>query len=405
MRSVTFTLFVAVFFAIPTFADSIKVGGVLHKDVYIVVKPQYYLVHFPDDGRVEKVSRVRRDVEVPIIDSNESSRLALRKRFEERNAEIRGQSDKVASAAVELYAEAYLEKEALIEQVTFETQFVHWRSLSDKQQETLLREVLNLSASKAAKWAGEQSTVQSRLKELDAARETRQAELSEAEQKRDSDVAWERLYTNPDPYLHQYQREVVEYQAGISDHVDESWLRRANTEAELEARRVAAVNQAHAGEVSQKAAALSEVERSIREHERDALAVENKGKDAKRRYGAFLGRIDALILASRGRFQPRLNFTTVNTWEGDGNKRTATVSIESSVWVLNCTRDDFGQRGDFSVTVYDAESDAPFTRIADKDFLGMRSRVFERPGKYYFVVEQDGNKIPYELTVSTVAGE
>lgn len=135
------------------------------------------------------------------------------------------------------------------------------------------------------------------------------------------------------------------------------------------------------------------------------MAVENKGKDAERRYGAFLARMDELMLASRADYKPGLTFNVLESWQGEGNKRTPTVTIESPVWRLICKRDDFGITGDFAITVYDAETDAPFTRIPDKDFLGMRSRIFERPGKYYFVVEQDASRIPYEVTVSTVAGE
>ena len=111
------------------------------------------------------------------------------------------------------------------------------------------------------------------------------------------------------------------------------------------------------------------------------------------------------MLASRAGYIPGLSFKTQEAWQEDGDKRTPSVTIESPVWCLSCKRADFGISGGFAITVYDAETDAPFTRIADKDFLGMRTRIFERPGQYYFVVEQDASRIPYELTVSAVAGK
>lgn len=383
-------------------ADSIKAGGVLHKDVYIITKPQYYLVHFPEEGRVEKISRARRDVEAPTIDSDTAAREAIRARYDARRAEVEGALKAVPDEAVELDTEAFLQKEALVDAAVFETQFEHWRGLSNEQQERVLREILNLSASKAAKWEGEQSTVASRLVELDAAKASRETELANVEAKRKEAIKDAERRNSTDFYLRLHERELVEYERGNSDHVSDYWLRGADTEQALEARRKAKANQTYGKEAEAQKAALGEVESAITQQERDALFVENKGKDAARRYGAYLDRIDGLILASQAGYEPGLKFNVRETWQSDDDKKTPTVMIEGSLWRLHCEREDFGLDGDFAITVYDAETDTPFTRIADKDFLKMRSRIFERPGKYYFVVEQDSNRIPYELTVSTV---
>jgi hypothetical protein len=64
-------------------------------------------------------------------------------------------------------------------------------------------------------------------------------------------------------------------------------------------------------------------------------------------------------------------------------------------------RDDFGQSGSFSVTVIDAETDRPITRLGDVDFLQMRVRVLDGPGRYYLVIEQDESGIPYEIRAVT----
>jgi hypothetical protein len=390
---------------VPISADSIRVGGVLHKNVYIISKPQHYFVHFPEEGRVEKISRARRDVEAPMIDSDASAREALRARYEARRAEKDSALEAVPEEAVELDTEAFLQKEALVEGAIFESQFEHWRGLSEVQQDGILREILNLSASKEAKWAGEQSTIQSRLSGLDAAKAERETDLAVAQSKRDATIEDAKRDSAAGIFMEEYEKSILRRQMGNSNYIHEHWLEAAETEVEIESRRMRAANEAYGKEADAHKAVIDEVESAITQQERDAQAVENKGKDAARRYGAYLDRIDGLILASQAGYEPGLKFNVLETWQSDGDKKTPTVLIESSLWRLHCEREDFGLDGDFAITVYDAETDTPFTRIADKDFLKMRSRIFERQGKYYFVVEQDSDRIPYELTVSAVAEE
>lgn len=389
----------------PALADSIKVGGVFHKDVYIVTKPQYYLVHFPNEGRVEKISRARRDVETPVIDSDAAAREAIRVRYDARRAEVEGALKSVPDEAVELDTETFLQKEALVDVAVFETQFDHWRGLSEVQQDGILREILNLSASKEAKWAGEQSTIQSRLSGLDAAKAERESALAVARSKRDATIEDAKRDSAAGIFMEEYEKSILRRQMGNSNYIHEHWLEAAETEAEIESRRMRAANEAYGKEADAHKSVIDEVESAITQQERDAQAVENKGKDAARRYGAYLDRIDGLILASQEGYEPGLEFKPLESWQAVGDKRTPEVVIETSLWRLQCERADFGLDGDFAITVYDAETDAPFTRMADKDFLKMRSRIFERPGRYYFVVEQDANQIPYELTVSTVKVE
>ena len=83
--------------------------------------------------------------------------------------------------------------------------------------------------------------------------------------------------------------------------------------------------------------------------------------------------------------------------------RTETITIGSGLWRVDCKRQDFDQPGDFSITVFDADSEKPFTRISRRDFLGMRTRIFDEPGNYYMVVKQDINQIPYEITVRSMS--
>lgn len=74
----------AILLAIPAVAlsDSIKVGEDVHNDVYIDSDDEYYYIRFPEEGRVEKVSRQRQDVSEPIIDGDADLRRQMLKRFE-----------------------------------------------------------------------------------------------------------------------------------------------------------------------------------------------------------------------------------------------------------------------------------------------------------------------------------
>lgn len=53
------------------------------------------------------------------------------------------------------------------------------------------------------------------------------------------------------------------------------------------------------------------------------------------------------------------------------------------------------------MTVFDAETGTPFTRVSGVDFLQMRVRVLDGPGRYYLEIEQDDSNIPYEINAVT----
>ena len=76
-------------------------------------------------------------------------------------------------------------------------------------------------------------------------------------------------------------------------------------------------------------------------------------------------------------------------------------AISAPFWRLDCLREDLGESGSFAVTVFDAETGAPFTRISGVDFLQMRVRVLDGPGRYYLEIEQDSSNIPYEIKAVT----
>ncbi len=64
-------------------ADSIRINGVLHKNVYIKKSARHYYVHFPTEGRVEKINRIRKGISDLSIDSDVEKRDALWKTYQE----------------------------------------------------------------------------------------------------------------------------------------------------------------------------------------------------------------------------------------------------------------------------------------------------------------------------------
>lgn len=384
-----------------TAADAIRYGGVLYEDVYVGISRQFYFVHFPEEGRVEKVSRARKDVEAPDIDPDEMTRESLRERFEARKAEKMEAASELENASpIEVDTEKYLRRKALQSTALFETQLAFWRSLDPTQQQLVLQEVLALSASNANQRAREQETIQSRLEGLKERKLDREIALENAGAKRDRAIQDANRDSAAGIFMEEYEKSILRHQMGNSNYIHEHWRKAAETEAEIERRRMAAANQAYAREAADHAQALGRVESAITRREREVIATAGKAKDAQRRYGAYLGRIDELIAASQGEYPQMTRFEPVASWSGDGDLRTPPVTVESEVWRLGCQRDDFGMAGDFKITVVDAETDTPFTAITGKDFLHMRTILIDRPGRYYFIVKQDYHRIPYELEVS-----
>ena len=138
------------------------------------------------------------------------------------------------------------------------------------------------------------------------------------------------------------------------------------------------------------------------QQERAARAAVAKSIDEQRRFGGRQMRAAALAEATEADYQPRLRALSVASWAGIAARQMPEFTVSEGVWRLDCRLAGAGDEGGFAVTLYDAETDKPFTRIAGADFLGMRTRVFDEPGRYYVVVEQGLAAIPYEVEVSAL---
>lgn len=384
-------------------SDSIRAGGVLYENVYIVTNGGYYHVHFPEEGRVERISQARRDVEKPLIEKDPAVRAALKQRFDERRAELDAALKETKSVTVELDVNEFHEREAIVDMAAFETQLEHWRGLSAPAQELIFREIMAQSLSKAASQIGAQVSIASRLDTLDEQQAEHEAAWARSQAKRDAAVEKAQEESLAGYYIREQKKTAVRRDLGYRTDLLEKINREgAETEMEFERRRTEAANELYGEEAKRHQAALAEVESEIARRERDALAVENKGRDAQRRVASQLARIDALILATRANHEPVLKYTELENWSKEGDFRSPTVTIEHAIWRVQCTPAGAAGHDDFVVTVYDAETNAAFTRIPGKDFLGARFRILDRPGKFYFTVEQEDGAGPFDLIISGV---
>ncbi|MBX3176265.1 MAG: hypothetical protein KF886_02800 [Candidatus Hydrogenedentes bacterium] len=400
-RCILSVVAIAILGAIP--ADSIRIGGVTHKDVYVGKDSRFYYVHFPDEGRVEKISRARRDVDPPQLDPDPDAREAIRARFDAARARAEEARAAADATLMEADADAYTRRKAIAEFARFESQLAGWRALAPEQQQRVLDEVLALAASNHARLATERVTIQGRREHLDATRAEREDELARLRDKRDTAIERARDRSNEGFYREMHERRIVAYQQGFRSSVGDLWAREANIEAAHKNKRIQDARKEYKQEATSHEEALNNVNKAIARNARDAINTGNKARDAERRYAAMLARIDELILASQAEYEPYIEFEHIDQWSAREELRTPPITIEHNLWRLTCTRDDFGIDSNLKITVVDAETDLPLTAITRKDFLHQRTLVFERPGRFYFTLTQDSHAIPCEIQVSGIS--
>jgi len=338
--------FILVVLAAGAFGDAITVGNRAYEDVYVKRDRNHYFIHLPDEGRVIKVSRKRQDVSSPVIEEDPALREELLRRFEANKPESPDQPtvdlhSPLSNAAVN-------EHHRVRELALFEAQLAHWKSLSQEQRLAVDRMLL----SNAMGEIGDFMTSANAMGGDTSVLESKIAAIAEK-------------YTPGTPGA-----------KGTS----------IPPTSTVSGARSATPNAA-----------------SVRRTQGDALALTGRAVEGTKRVVLLKKRIDELSTAINGDYRDRLTPKVVDSWEGAGSLKTAPFSIEDPFWRLDCLRDDFGQAGAFSVTVYDADTDRPFTRLGDVDFLQMRVRVLDGPGRYYLKIEQDDSGTPYEIRAVTFA--
>ncbi len=401
------------------YADSIQIGGKYYQDVYIGVTTEYYYVHHPEEGRMEKVSRRRSNISDVLIDSDGAARERLLEQFKAHRTG--GGVAKMAQSTVPkaLGGARNQLRVRLKALAVFEAQVEHWRYLSPEAQQRIQEDVAYWSEQSVVQRRTERETTQGRLQQLDSKKIVVEEKFSVAESERQAALDRAREESDEAFYLERYDHSVVryppyyQYYTGWNGDVyvqpfyrygrDRSLYDAAAAERDLERRKVGAAESTYVHRVASHERELNMVHGAISKREQDIRSIESKSRDEGIRYGGFQARIDDLILAVEEKYRPRLHVLPVASWRGVVSQRTDTFFIADGLWRLDCIRQDSGLAGDFSITVFDADSEQPFTRISGVDFLRMRTRVFHKTGNFYLVIEQDINALPYEIKVSALA--
>jgi hypothetical protein len=358
----------AILLAIPAVAlsDSIKVGEDVHNDVYIDSDDEYYYIRFPEEGRVEKVSRQRQDVSEPIIDTDADLRSRMLKRFESNKAMAEKKAEATATKPTsELTNEAVEESAQIKERALFDAQVEYWKRLSTEDRAVIEDYLISLADTEELNYAIVRKEVTEEIVDLEAQKAAHQARLAHLAQLKEQALAEARRLGRPDLFAQLYNASVYDYEAVPHGQ------------------------------------AISALNETIEDTAVVGVAEEAKSVDQRIRVGTFLARLDQLTAAVSEDYESPLKRSVMAAWEGNASQKTEVFAITAPFWRLDCIREDLGESGSFAVTVYDAETGAPFTRISGVDFLQMRVRVLDGPGRYYLEIEQDSSIIPYEIKAVT----
>ena len=358
----------AILLAIPAMAisDSIKVGENVHNDVYIDSDEEYFYIRFPEEGRVEKVSRQRQDVSEPIVDADPDLRSRMLKQFESNKAMAEKKAEEAAAKPVsDIDNEAIEESDRLRDHALFDAQVEYWKRLSAEDRVLIEDYLVSLSGSEQLNYAIVRKEVVEKIVDLEAQKAAHQARLAQLALLKEQALAEARRLDRRDLFMQLYNASVYDYEA--VPH-------------------------------GQAIAALNE---TIDDTAVVGVAEQSKSVDQRIRVGTFLARLDQLTTAVDENYQSPLKRTVVAHWETDSSQKSEVFAISEPFWRLDCFRDDLGESGAFAVTVFDAETGAPFTRISGVDFLQMRVRILDGPGRYFLEIEQDTSDIPYEIKVVT----
>jgi len=385
-------------------ADSIRIGGQLHENVYIVQTSKFYVVHYPEEGRVDKVSRLRKDVRDVRVDEDESTRAVLLERFETRKAEKeQAIAQKVPEEFAALDGEEFQRRKQLADIALFELQLEHWKNLSDEGRGEVAAGIARYAEQNQVALATEWSSTQTSLGRLQSEVDLRKEGIENAKEDRREALRDLGRYEGRDIY--RWEREGVKLRGQLGNPKAEADLDRrvGQRVREIKLKEEGEIEKEYQGRVKIHSENLAAAQDGVRVKERERIAIGNKAISASEKYGDMLSRVTALSDASKNHYVPTLKQQPITSWNDDKSRRTEPVVIESDLWSLVCEREAPPLSGDFSISVYEAGSKVPFTRISDADYLGMRARVFDGPGEYYFVIDQAKGGIPYEIEIRTMA--
>jgi len=406
-------------------ADSIRVGDDLYRDVYIREGKDFYFVYHPGAGRVERVSKHRSNVSELVISEDAAYREGLMTQFRARQGEeptevVPVSAPKSVSPAKEvqtLNGDLVKFRAQMKDLAVFEAQLAHWQTLPDDVREDIHAGLYETLAQRTARRAADREQALVQLDELGGTKAVVEQELASAAAERAAAVDRAQAEDESNFYLRAYENSKGYVR---SDHLyydecenlrsipmwwyteDPSLYNAALTERSRTANKIGAAEQTFARQASVYGSELNKVERAMTQQERAAKAAVAKSQDEQRRFGDRQMRAAALAEATAAGYQARLSAIPIDAWKGLSAGRLPEFTVAEGIWRLDCRVGGGGAEESFAVTIFDADTDQPFTRIASADFLGMRTRIFDEPGRYYVVVEQGLAAMPYEIEVSSL---
>ena len=371
---------------------------------------QYYFVHFPEEGRVEKISRARRGVTDVVIDADESARQALLARYEEVKSGRAEMAEAERSKSQfdgpkSLDSKDIKRRAALMDGAVFALRYAYWKGLSEPERAAIRDDLIAASRATSAERARELELAQAALTRLESEKNASQADIAAARARRDTAFRRVERYRGADIFLDERQKMIDRGQAGRpgSRRALKGNVQRRRAVAKAEGK-VAAMDE-YRNRVAREQRDISNAETGIRQKERDALSTRIKNQESGARLEEQLAQIDALNAAIMKMEAPSLTLRRLASWSGDNSRKSEAVEIEEGPWFLSCQLEDNHYEDGFSVTVYESGSSLPFTRISGEDFLGMRARVFEKPGKYRFEITHDDRDGGYKVELGVVESD
>lgn len=402
-------------------ADSIRIDGQLYRDVYIRTSKDFYRVYYPEEGRVERVSRRRSTVTDVHISDDVSYREGLLERYETQKAApaVPATESRPTASVPTLKGDLMKFQLEMRSLAAFESQLAHWKTLSGDVREDIEAGLYETLAERTARRAADRDEALAQVQQLGSKKLNVEEQLAAAARDRAEAVQQVQAADQSDFYLRAYENSkgyvgpVYHYYFDECDGLrtfptwwyteDPSLYKAALAEQSQTRRQINTVENVYAEHVSAYGKALEQVDRAMTQQERQARASVSKAIDEQHRYGSRQAQVAALASAMEADYRPRLVDTPLESWSGSVGQRTPEFYVGRGLWRIDCRVADEATATGFSVTLYDAETGKPFTRISGPDYLGMRTRVFDQPGRYYLVVAQGGIPVPYEITVSAVS--
>lgn len=408
-------------------ADSIRVGDEIYRDVYIRKGKDFYYVYHPEAGRMEQVSRHRANVSDVVISDDAAYREALLARYRERAGlekpeteaavTVKAPARKVAAGQTAVLDGALLKQRRQLEELAlFEAQLAHWRGLTEAVREEIR---VGLGARLETRLAGRAADQEAALSQVDAL----ESKKGDVEQQWDA-VAAERAAAvdgarasdRSSDYFEAYERSKGYYPTWHFYYdecerlrtvpiwwytEDPSLYDAGRAELARTQQTIDAVERDYAAQSAALGKTLDSLESARAMQARAARAAVAKAGDEQRRIGGQQARVAALDDAVAQAYQPRLPVVPVASSRGSGPGRVEEFTVGEGLWRIDCWASN-GATSGLTVTLYDAETEKPFTRIDGADFLGMRTRIFEGPGRYYAEVDLDPGVTGYEIAVGEV---